>query len=229
MPRGGRTAKHDRPGVSFPSKEGTFIMTRDNDAAADQAAFIPDLGELATRIDVVLAHPWIDRGAFLRDIQRGLEQAADVLSAGPGRDQLADLVARIGGALFAPEAARQACLRHVREALGSLAEVTAAELRAAADRAVLVAGLRDLADFLAAHPDVPVPPAYHEETIHQFPDGDTDAERRAGVDRAADAMGVPAAETRGGHYKATARFGPLAYEVVALPVQRPAEVSGAAA
>ena len=203
------------------------MMTRDNGAAAERAAFIPDLGELASRIDVVLAHPWIDRGAFLRDTQRGLEQAADVLSAGPGRAQLAALVARIGGALAGPHSGHETCLRHVRDALAPLAEVTAAELRAAADRAALVAGLRDLADFLAAHPDVPVPPAYHEETIHDFPDGDTDEERRAGVDRAADAMGVPAAETRGGHYKATARFGPLAYEVLMIPSA--AEVSRAAA
>jgi hypothetical protein len=215
--------------VSFPSKEGTFIMTRDNGAAGDRAAFIPDLGELASRIDVVLAHPWIDRGTFLRDTERGLEQATDVLAAGPGRDQLAALAARIGGALPGPRSAREECLRHVRDALGSLAESVAAQLRAAADRAALVAGLRDLADFLAVHPDVAVPPAYHEETIHHFPDGDTDEERRAGVDRAADAMGVPAAETRGGHYKATLRFGPLAYEVIALPVHRPTEVSRAAA
>jgi hypothetical protein len=228
VPRGGRTAKHDHPGASFPSKEGVFIMTRDNDAAAERAAFIPDLGELASRIDVVLDHSWIDRGAFLRDTLHGLRQAVDVLPSGPGRNQLAALVARIGRVVADSQADREACLRDSRDALGSLAELTAADLRAAADRAAWVTGLRELADFLARHLDVPVPPAWHEGVIHEFPDGDTDAERRAGVDRAAEAMGVPAAETSGGHYKASVRFGPLAYEVVAIPAERRAQVRAVA-
>jgi hypothetical protein len=138
-------------------------------------------------------------------------------------------VARIGHVMADPQADREACLRDTRDALGPLAESTAAALRAAADRAAWVAGLRELADFLEGHPDVPVPPAYHEGIIHEFPDGDTDAERRAGVDRAARAMGVPATETRNAHYKASVRFGPIAYEVIAIPAERRAEVSGVAA
>ena len=51
-------------------------MTSDS-AAAERAAFIPDLGELASRIDVVLDHSWIDRGAFLRETLHGLRQAAE--------------------------------------------------------------------------------------------------------------------------------------------------------
>jgi hypothetical protein len=197
--------------------------------ATGRAACIPDLGELASRIDVVLDHPWIDRGAFLRDTLHGLRQAVDALPGGEGRGQLAALVSRVGRVVADPQADREACLREAREALAPLAESTAADLRAAANRAAWVAGLRDLADFLEGHPDVPVPPAYHSQVIDEFPDGDTDDERRAGVDRAAEAMGVPAAETRGGHYKASVRFGPVGYEVVAIPSERRAEVSGVAA
>jgi hypothetical protein len=37
------------------------------------------------------------------------------------------------------------------------------------ERAAFITGLRGLADFLAAHPAVPVPPGYHKITIHVFP------------------------------------------------------------
>ena len=200
-------------------------MTCDNDAA-ERAAFIPDLGELADRIDVVLAHSWIDRGAFLRDTMQGLKRAVEALAAGPGRDQLAALAARIGRVLADPQADHAACLRDTRDALGPLAESTAADLRAAADRAAWVAGLRDLADFLAAHPDVPVPPAYHDQGITVFPEGGTDDERRAGVDRAAGVLGVRAAETRGGHYRASRSFGPVTFDVVVIPSADQAEGRG---
>src|SRR5690242_21389151 len=105
-----------------------------NDLAAERAALIPDLGDLAARIDVVLAHPWIDRGAFLRDALHGLRQVVDVLPAGPGRDGLAALVSRIGRVVADPQADRERCLRATRETLGPLAESTADDLRAAADR-----------------------------------------------------------------------------------------------
>jgi hypothetical protein len=204
--------------------------TRQVDGKPDtRAEVIPGLGELASRIDVVLDHPWIDRGAFLRDALHGLRLAVDMLPAGPGRVQLAALVVRVGRVVADPQADREACLRDTRDALGALAESTAADLRAAADRAAWVAGLRDLADFLAGHPDVPVPPAYHTQAIDEFPGGDTDDERRAGVDRAAGVMGVLAAETRSGHYKASVRFGPVGYEVIAIPAERRAEASGVAA
>lgn len=203
-------------------------MTSDS-TAAGRAACIPDLGELASRIDLVLDHPWIDRGAFLRDTLHGLRQAVDALPSGPGRADLAALVARVGRVVADPQADRETCLRDTREALVPLAESMAADLRAAADRAAWVAGLRELADFLEGHPDVPVPSAYFNQVIDEFPDGDTDAERRTGVDRAAEAMGVSAAETRGGHYKASVHFGPLGYQVVAIPAERRAEVDRVAA
>jgi hypothetical protein len=85
------------------------------------------------------------------------------------------------------------------------------------DRAALIAGLRGLADFLAEHPDAPVPPAYPETCITVFPDGDTDDERRAGVDDAAAVLDSPAADPAGsGHYTAARKFGPVTYEVLAI-------------
>jgi hypothetical protein len=195
-----------------------------NDLAAERAALIPDLADLAARIDVVLAHPWIDRGAFLRDTLHGLRQAVDALPARPGR---AALVGRLGRVVADPQADRERCLQEAREALGPLAESTAADLRAAADRAAWVAGLRDLADFLAGHPDVPVPPAYHDQGITVFPADGTDAERRAEADRAAGILGVRAAETRGGHYRASRSFGPVTLDVVVIPSADRAEDAAA--
>jgi hypothetical protein len=85
------------------------------------------------------------------------------------------------------------------------------------DRAALVAGLRELAGFLAAHPDAPISPGYCTEAITVFPDGDTYEERRAGVDQAAAVLGIPAADVSGtGHYMVSRRFGPVAYEVLAI-------------
>jgi hypothetical protein len=202
--------------VPFPARKALSIMTS-NDLAAERAALIPDLGELADRIDVVLAHSWIDRGAFLRDTLHGLRQTVDALPPGPVRLQVADLAAGISGVLACAQADRERCLRDIRDALGPLAESAAADLRAAADRAAWVAGLRDLADFLAAHPDVPVPPAYHDQGITVFPGGGTDDERRAGADRAAGVLGVRAAETGGGHYRAERSFGPVTFGVVVIP------------
>jgi hypothetical protein len=191
-------------------------MTSDS-AAAERAAFIPDLGELAARIDVVLAHSWIDRGVFLRDSLHGLRLAVDALCSGPDRDQLAALVRRVGRVVADPQADREACLRDARDILAPLAESTAAQLRAAADRAAWVAGLRDLADFLAGHPDVPVPPAYCRKGLTVFPEGGSDDDRRAEVDRAAGVLGVTAGETHGGHYQASRTFGPVEFAVVVIP------------
>jgi hypothetical protein len=94
----------------------------------------------------------------------------------------------------------------------------------AAERAAFIAGLRGLADFLAAHPGVPVPPGYHETTILVFPDGDSDAERQAGVDQAAAVLGVPAADPRScGYYSAARSFGPVIYEALAISDARRAD------
>ena len=86
----------------------------------------------------------------------------------------------------------------------------------AAERAAFIAGLRGLADFLAAHPGMPVPPGYHETIILVFPDGDNDAEKRTGVDAAGAALGVRAADRGSGHYSADRDFGPVTYRAVAI-------------
>jgi hypothetical protein len=87
----------------------------------------------------------------------------------------------------------------------------------AADRAKFIAGLRALAGFLAAHPDAPLPEGYHETAIFVFPDGQSDDERRAGVDAAAAVIGATAGDPHGcGHYMASRAFGPVVYEVLAI-------------
>jgi hypothetical protein len=87
----------------------------------------------------------------------------------------------------------------------------------AAERAAFIAGLRGLADFLAAHSGVPVPSGYHETTILVFPDGDSDAEKRAGVVAAGAALGVRAADPDcSGHYSADRGFGPVTYRALAI-------------
>jgi hypothetical protein len=80
-------------------------------------------------------------------------------------------------------------------------------------RAKFINGMRDLAEFLATNLGFPVP-AYGD-TIHVFPEGLTDAERRAVVDRLAATMGVTARDENG-HYQADGQFGPLTYRVVAI-------------
>lgn len=204
-------------------------MTRNSNDAAGQAADIPDLAELADRIDVVLAHPWIDRGGFLRDTAQGLKRAAHALPAGQSRARLLALAEGIGTELADRRTELDGCLRDTRDALGPLAEATADDLRAAADRAAWVTGLRDLADFLAGHPDVPVPPAYHSHTLNVFPEGDSDDDRRAEVDRAAGVLGTAAAETGGGHYRAARSFGPVEFALVVIPRKTPADAAGTAA
>ncbi len=80
-------------------------------------------------------------------------------------------------------------------------------------RTEFIAALRDLADFLVANPAIPVPP--YTEYIRIFPDGASDAERRAGVDRLAALLDTTPAD-KNGHYIAIRRFGPLLYEAIAI-------------
>ena len=82
-------------------------------------------------------------------------------------------------------------------------------------RARFTAGLRELADYLDAHDDVPVPD-YPHITVHA--DGASDAGDRQAVDAAARGLGTRAAESRpgSGHYKTRRDFGPLSYEVLAI-------------
>lgn len=86
------------------------------------------------------------------------------------------------------------------------------------DRAAFIDGLVALACFLEAHPEAPVDRAYDGHTaVHVFPDGDTDADRRAAVDSAAASLGVTAAYRPGSRqYVFELQFGPFTYCVVAI-------------
>jgi len=77
------------------------------------------------------------------------------------------------------------------------------------DRAELAAGLRELADFLTAHPEVPIPFA---PRLTVFNRGGTDADRAAAVKTAADALDTEV-NADGLHFEAVRMFGPLVYEI----------------
>lgn len=95
--------------------------------------------------------------------------------------------------------------------------IMACDNGAAAERAAFITGLRDLADFLASRPDVPVPPGYHETIIRLCAIGDSEAGRLAEVDQAAAALGVPpSGPDQSGHYSAARHFGPVTYEAMAI-------------
>jgi hypothetical protein len=77
-----------------------------------------------------------------------------------------------------------------------------------------IAALRDLADYLTAHPSVPAPD--YGTCFNVFPDDGTDAEQRAWVDQFAALTGTTPAESARGHYTATKEFGPIKYAAVAI-------------
>lgn len=82
------------------------------------------------------------------------------------------------------------------------------------ERTAFIAGLVDLACFLEAHPDVPVP-SYGTKIY--VPTSGTDEEDQRTVDEAAAALGVPASwNGTGTHYDASRSFGPVEYEVGAI-------------
>lgn len=83
------------------------------------------------------------------------------------------------------------------------------------ERAGLIAGLRDLADFLDRNPNVPAPPS---TLIYLFPPDGTDAEMLAEIDVVAELIGATASDASPrGHYSAVRNFGPVQYRAVAIP------------
>jgi hypothetical protein len=84
------------------------------------------------------------------------------------------------------------------------------------ERARLIAGLCDLAEFLDRNPQVPAP---HYPDLLVFPSRGTDAEIFAEVDAIAEQIGVTASQndTPDGHYIASRYFGPVQYRAVAIP------------
>ena len=83
------------------------------------------------------------------------------------------------------------------------------------DRELTIAGLRELADFLEANPDVPVDryPRIYFAVDGSLQDG-AGRERRAEVDRIAAALGVEPREA--GHYSASRMFGPVEYHAFSV-------------
>jgi hypothetical protein len=83
-------------------------------------------------------------------------------------------------------------------------------------RVRLIAGLRDLADFLDQKPLVPVP---WGTDVLVFPAEASDAEMFAEIDTIAELIGSTAsdADSPRGHYSAVRDFGPVQYRAVAIP------------
>jgi hypothetical protein len=88
------------------------------------------------------------------------------------------------------------------------------------ERAQVIAGLRQLANYLADHPDVPVCPFGWD--LNVYPRQATEALNRAEVDRIAAILAVtPADQTStGGHYTAACTFGRITYQATYIPDRR---------
>jgi hypothetical protein len=86
------------------------------------------------------------------------------------------------------------------------------------ERRQLIAGLRDLADFLDQDPGVPAPIS---PVVYVFPPDGSDAERFAEIDVIAERIGTTAsdADSPRGYYSAVRDFGPAQYRAVAIPAR----------
>jgi hypothetical protein len=82
-------------------------------------------------------------------------------------------------------------------------------------RQAFITGLRDLADYLASHPAVPVP-RYGTEIYLSA--ASTDDGGCAQVRHFARQLGIPAPTSisQSGHYEATRSFGPVGYRITAI-------------
>jgi hypothetical protein len=83
-------------------------------------------------------------------------------------------------------------------------------------RTRLIAGLRELADFLDQNPEVPMP---WRADVLVFPPEGSDAEMFAEIDLIAGQIGVAASDagSPAGHYSASRDFGQVQYRAVAIP------------
>ena len=84
------------------------------------------------------------------------------------------------------------------------------------ERGRLIAGLRELAEFLDQNPQVPAP---RSTDLLVFPPNGSDAEMFAEIDAIARRIGAVAsdADSPRGHYSAAREFGPVQYRAVAIP------------
>ena len=87
-------------------------------------------------------------------------------------------------------------------------------------RGEYIAGLRELADYLEAHPAIPVPTVVPQVTVYTGTDTHTggDGVGRAIVDQAAATFGTGVHVSSSGHREAARKFaGGLAYRVLHIP------------
>ena len=84
------------------------------------------------------------------------------------------------------------------------------------ERSRLIAGLRELAEFLAQNPQIPAP---RRSDLLVFPPDGSDTETFAEIDViAAEAQATATdADSPAGHYSAVRDFGPVQYRAVAIP------------
>ena len=84
------------------------------------------------------------------------------------------------------------------------------------ERAGLIAGLCELAEYLDQNPDVPAPCC---TDLLVFPPAGSDAEMFTEIDVIAAQIGTTAsdADSPAGHYSAVRGFGPVQYRAVAIP------------
>jgi hypothetical protein len=84
------------------------------------------------------------------------------------------------------------------------------------ERTRLIAGLRNLADFLDENPQIPAP---RRTDMLVFPPNGTDAEMFAEIEAIAERIGVIASDvdSPNGHYRAVRNFGPVQYRAIAIP------------
>lgn len=99
-----------------------------------------------------------------------------------------------------------------------------------ADKRAFIAGLRELADWLVEHPDVPAPPY---PNILLDVDADNDEDGAAQVQAIAAEMGVemypPGTPSEGQrHYLAGRKFGLLGYRVYYIPQARREQIADGA-
>jgi hypothetical protein len=89
-------------------------------------------------------------------------------------------------------------------------------------RARVIAGLRQAADYLDAHPGVPVSEPGWDLLAFPAP-GTRDPAGRAEVDRVAAVLGVrPGTAVPGGHYRAVRAFGPVTYQFIHITAREQA-------
>jgi hypothetical protein len=85
-------------------------------------------------------------------------------------------------------------------------------------RSSLIAGLRDLADFLEGNPEVPAP---RWADVMVFPPHGTDVELKAEIDAIAALIDAEISDqtAENGHYSVCRKFGPVEYKAVGIPAR----------